>query len=53
MFVARSGATTVVAGQVDVAARYDMGPATRDFVPRVSIAEDLERLRLAWRDAPV
>ena len=41
-------------GRWCVAARYDMAPATRDFgyVPRVSIAEGLERLRAAWEKNP-
>jgi hypothetical protein len=43
-------ATRCGASQADHAsARYDMGPARRDFgyVPRVSIAEGLERLAAA------
>lgn len=45
--------TRFLAEQLSTTHWYDMGPATRDFgyVPRVSIAEGLERLRASLRRA--
>src|SRR5690606_25449032 len=45
--------TRFLAEQLSTTHWYDMAPATRDFgyVPRVSIAEGLERLAAASRDA--
>ena len=45
--------TRFLAEQLSTTHWYDMAPATRDFgyVPRVSIAEGLERLRASFRDA--
>lgn len=44
--------TRFLAEQLSTTHWYDMAPATRDFgyVPRVSIAEGLERLGRAWRE---
>ena len=43
--------TRFLAEQLSTTHWYDMAPATRDFgyVPRISIAEGLERLAEAWR----
>ena len=45
--------TRFLAEQLSTTHWYDMAPATRDFgyVPRVSIAEGLERLAAARRGA--
>ncbi|WP_147653785.1 2-alkyl-3-oxoalkanoate reductase [Vulcaniibacterium gelatinicum] len=46
--------TRFLAEQLATTHWYDMGPARRDFgyVPRVSFAEGIERLRAAWRAGP-
>ena len=43
--------TRFLAEQLSTTHWYDMAPATRDFgyVPRVSIAEGLERLQRSWQ----
>jgi nucleoside-diphosphate-sugar epimerase len=45
--------TRFLAEQLSTTHWYDMAPATRDFgyMPRVTIAEGLERLRASWRQA--